>query len=418
MRTKLGRSLLLIVFLCATFVPAASGSAQVRQVSYSLQFVELSTTDVKILGIESAVEPDLSDFSAGSITGFIHSPNLIQILQTAGNLMQFAWTNETNQTARVAEPHLTVAVGERGKFSLAHEEWIANRGERALNEHLFGLELLISPVQVSQQGDLILTDLELKTVGPKYTLLTSVWTKSGVFEPIGVLSYELRTQEQGLLRSLDKSETRYFAVYLQVQPITNLPQTPSVNIGSLGGLPKLLWQQEPLAKRSIAQINLPVKPVGWPELELGLWLTQSFRAEFVSVGSDQYYHFDLGSALKQRQDLTLHLQLMRNKSYNYLALGARDQVKIEPWFTISAGLYPVVFDLQEKKLAKGGYWWGEVELNQNHLSGSVNYTKKLERSYWQGTVGYRVSPLDLVFVSYKTDLDNLKQVFVGFRKEF
>ena len=115
------------ILLCLTysfFAHGAEPGGEIRQVSYRLQIVELSDADAKILGVNLASPSDVLEQGIGSITRLIQSPTLTQILQNAASLLELTAANVAEQANRVAEPHLTVAVGETGRFVVSHEEWI------------------------------------------------------------------------------------------------------------------------------------------------------------------------------------------------------------------------------------------------------------------------------------------------------
>lgn len=405
------------ILLCLTysfFAHGAEPGGEIRQVSYRLQIVELSDADAKILGVNLASPSDVLEQGIGSITRLIQSPTLTQILQNAASLLELTAANVAEQANRVAEPHLTVAVGETGRFVVSHEEWTP-AGSTGLTERVFSFELLLTPERVDRDGGSVLTRVELGTAAN--SLLTTVWTRSGELQALGILTHQMRTESSGIFSSSEKHETRHFAVYLLAEPLSTLDDSPRVTLGSLGGLPGLLLPEGVYARSSSMTVALPAIPLGWPELELSLWLTESLRAELAVQPTYPHYHLDLGAALGGGQELTANLQLIKEARDLFFALGVSDRVEINTSLALSAGFYPLVVDLTERKLG-GLYGWVQAELTQDKVYGSMKGIVRMGSKYIQGTLGYRFTPDDVLFLNYTGGSGDYSQFSLGYRREF
>ena len=416
MKHKIVVLTLLLMVVLATVAFASGEPSGVRQVAYELQIFELSRSDAQIMGIWFPEPEDLLDLGAKSITRLVHSPGLIQILRTGASLFQVAASHERDQQVRLAQPRLTVALGETGKFALSTEEWISDQLQQTFSPYHYGLKMLLTPVRVDSGGEQIFTTVELSTSAMQnQELLTSVWTKAGDLEPIGVLSYEELCCETTILKEQEKSQIRYFAVYLRAQAIAQLSSEPSVQIGSLGGLTDLLWPGEPQLEPSMIQVSMPVKPLAMPEIELNWWLSKGVKVGF-STATEARYALEVGLAMFD-QELLLTGQVVGGESQTYMALGLTDRVVVHPSMTLSAGFYPLVLGLREQKLSRPS-WWVQMEVAENKVYGSLKYSEEVEYKTWEGNLGYQWAPKDLVLLRYKTDLKDQHRLFLGYQRKF
>lgn len=406
---------LLIWVALAPLSLADTSTGQPRQIAYELQLFELNQSDVQILGIALPDSEAVEALATESGIRLISSPGLIQILRAGAELFQVGITNEQVMLAAQANPSITVVMGETGRLSLVTQRWFRDNFADVFSADHYGLQLALTPLRADYKGESILTAVELST-SQANTLQTSVWTANEEVVPLGVLVYKVQTSDASLFSLNRQAETRFFAVYLKARTIQTIAREPIVNIGSLGGLSEILWLEE--AKRpSSVTLDASLTRVEFPELKLDWWLSKTIK---LGVGTSQgasSWKLTLGSTFFE-QDLLLQGELFMRSEANELRLGVTDRVEINHNLALSAGLYPLRFNINKRSLEPGLVWWGQLEYSQEKYYGSVAYDAESGDAFWQGTIGYYISPQDLATLSVRTDFEQLLRLSIGYRREF
>ena len=412
------QTLIITLVLATALSPWASAGEieQIRQVSYELIVIELEKSDALMLGISLPEPSALFEAGARAITRLVHSPGLVRLLQAGAGLVEFSASREQNQKISLDQPRITIALGETGSLSLATEEWHRNPDQHTFSSHQYGLKLLLTPVQTDSDGGRILTDVQLSTTAPR-GLLTSVWTNCGELEPLGVLTYQQKAEETRPFYSARKIQTRFFAVYLRAEARSNLPQDIPVQIGSLDGLTALLWPRETSMQPSSLKMTAPVYPFSVPEVELQCWVSKSVKLGITTTGRPFDFCLELGLALN-KEEFLLQSRLRGGNFPTRLALGVTDRVQINGNLAFSAGVYPLIVDLHQRKLERAILWWAQLETYRGKIYSSLKWETEIEHSRLEGSLGYSWTPQDMVFLNCRTDFEDHHSVGVGYRREF
>lgn len=415
MQTRFLASVFLLTLLIALALPAAIQSSSIRQVAYELELFELSKSDALIMGVDLPEPLDLFDRAAGPIVQLVHSPGVLQALRAGGDLLRVTATHETDKKIGLAKPQITIAVGQTGTLSLGTEEWIHNRQQQMFETHVSALNVRLTPLRADEEGEQIFTAVEVNSADSA-EFITSVWTTSGERVPLGVLTFMQESFEGGQAKDTERSEVRYFAVYMRASAAVELSETPMVQIGSLDRLTGLLWPEEVKAQASSITIAAPVAPFGLPELELDWWVTKTIKFNLEGRSQPSSLALELAGSIV-RQELMLLGQLLLSDAQIYLLLGIGDQLQPVPAVTFSAGVYPFSFNASEQTFETIFQWWGRVELSQERLYAALQLEGKNTPQAFQASFGYRLTENDTVFLRYRTATES-GLLSVGYRRSF
>ena len=378
------------------------------QVKYNLFIVELKAETLYNIGIDE-IEVDSEEYFQ-----FFTQKDLIEMAgQGVISFLRTSVFQSKSSFQKTAEPSLTVGIDSTASLNIGREIIAADEEGQ---EDIKQLNLEITPEEIQTENKSILTTINYSSnTFMKTELNTNMRTGFRKPELIALFSKNTNKNNSSVLRSKKKTKSsQYFALYLAARPVGSLPNKNSqaYDMGSLGNI--LKERSVKSAKRYRLDIRYGEKynldfnfqsPINRLGMKVEVKKDPKKESFFVEIGTD--YHLIEGLKFGS------YYQVRDQKEK--LKFGFNDRLKIKKGFHLSAGYYPVTFNLNSNKFSMTDGWWFKSEFNYKRLFLDLAY-EEIEtndiKSSWEGLVGLKIFDPVYLTAGYKKNRED-EETYIG-----
>lgn len=399
--------LLVLLILLSAALPGSAQNLFPPQVKYQLEVLELRTAEERSLVLEAfefQSSADAAELTFQMLTG----GKLTSIL--GGIPFQATARDTQEQTGRLAAPAVIVSMGQTASLRVVEETLVPELSLEGAFYRTNGVEIKVTPVMVNASTGEIGSSFEIQTSGEKNIVRTNAILQNGEQLPLSVVRFALD--------GTDKTEERYFAVFVTAEIVEERPDTATLSIGGLGGMAGLLWPEEVVFHReNYVWVALPFGPIDLPEGGFMVGDRLYIRGD-IQHASHSSALVGAGFALLP-EGLDVEMQMLWDGGQAYLALGLADAIEAIPGLTLSGGIMPAVFDLAEFQRQKVQYWF-EAYFDGHTFNFRLRYLSDLNSSPGtvQSEVGYKITENMSLFVKLSMHPNRGNRISSGLRLSF
>lgn len=380
-------------------------------VIYQMEIVELSEQmsqkfDLKNVNFEKT-DSTLS-------FGVNYEPELLQLLVKipfAEVEFEAGKSHERNLTS--TRPWVSTVMNRTAKILVSHETLSLITGERTGS----GLELRLTPLRISPDGESVLTRIEFKGLFGPNSVNTEMWVPRSDFAPIMVVSQDL-SGKNGLLRAGLNEGVRYFAVYMKSILQADLPTSNIYAVGSLDKTADLLWEDSDIDRESHveASVNFNEKEIGGSGAA-SLWITDSLNLDIEGAFPPLKFQGSIETRVLN-EELRLGLKAFYSADTGFLiAGGISDHSQISDYLTLSASFYPIVFDVGNLKLTQPS-WTVNVEVNVENFAFTIGAASQGQTILLSGNATIAIYKSLALLFGGSYDFSGNYKIMIGFRYSF
>ncbi len=382
-----------------------------NQITYRFDVVELKESQSSSLGLEE-LSLQLEN-SKNAPFEFIHREDLLRLMQgIPPSILSIDSLLEQSNQLQLSSPTLVTTLNNRAVISLLEEATSLLKDSGNHETRRQGLKLSITPERIDNKNR-VLSEIALDTSSEIRDLETKIWVEEGNHQLVGILRQQISSQKSELLYRKSRTEERFFALYVTAYPGSRNPGEDSLSTASMDGLGNLLWKrEEPLLENYF----MTTSELGSDKLQsiaAAWWFNQNNRLEL--SGNENHYSICLERRLEENLRLGLQVFNPREKG-GYLALGFSERVEVSPRVVLSAGFWPLVYDLSERELISS-YWQVKSELRGSKTLFQLDYSHEKDYSSLQTTVGYRLFEPFYLLLGYSIDREGDERLVFGTRWE-
>lgn len=348
------------------------------QIKYIIKFIELSTEEQKSLNLINL----LYDNSQKDGINFYNSEEVLELVdpEKLYNL-KLNFAKEKNYNYRIIDPKLIVSPFERTSIEVTKE--ILNIND---DKNLFYLEnklfLSILIKNISEDNKYITTEFNIESNNNNF-LNTTVNLKSDTDNLIGILTINKLSE-----KNLNNKKNKNFIVYLKALPYQKQENNQIVDLKNINDL----FDFQSLSDKEDKEESFVILYCGNLYFLQSKMVLNNDYSFYLSIKENKFLKFALDKNII-RTNLNLETKIYFEKEKNYfLSVGLNENVEISPFFTLGAGVYPLVYSLEYEKFMTG-YYWAKTDLNlvnkKNTISLIYNFKNyhslrvEIKRDFWK-----------------------------------
>ena len=312
------------------------------QVKYFLKIIEVSRE------IEKGI--DFTDFfydntKKGSI-GFYSRDQIFELLDPISlNNLKINYEDEKNINYSIIEPEIIVSIFEKASIEVNEEILNINQGEELI-KFKAALNLSLFTENISKDKKIITVNFSIENKG-QASFNSTLNLVSGKESLVGFLAIN---KEKKI--DFAPSQSKLFVVYIKA--VSFMPtDNYSTQIIKLDGLDNII--SSTILDDIRDQKNYISLISGEDKLLKSKLVFKRNFAFYLDYKENNY--ISLGLDRNLFSDLNLEFNIYNSQENDYfLSLGLNEKVIISPYLLLGAGVYPVVYDLEDEAYKKNYYW--------------------------------------------------------------
>jgi len=357
------------------------------QVKYIFKIIEISKQKQSIIRLNEL----FFDNSSKSGIDFYNRKQVLEFLDPVSlNNLKIEYNKDNNFSYSIIEPEIIVSLFERASIEVNEEVLnIDDEDELFKSENKLFLSLFTSNISVNKQ--IITTDFTIETKENNF-LNTTLNLVNGEENLVGIL-----TIKNNNTINFVPNQSKFYAVYLKANFLKELTKENNeiINLDGLNNIvssfnfDKVREQEKYIVLFLGKNNSVKSKIVFKNDFALYFGFKEN---EYMNLGLDNNIFSDL--------NFELNFYSCNEKEY-FLSLGVNEEIKIHPYFSLGAGFYPIVFEIEKEKF-KNHYYWVNAKIfvfnNKNKIQ--FYYRERNEKKVFRTEISRELGDkIDIILVN-------------------
>ena len=310
------------------------------QIKYIFKIIEIS----KKTQTKMSLDELFYDKSSKGKIDFYSNEEIVEFLDPVSlNNLKIEYTDKNNFSYSIIEPEIIVSLFENASIEVNEEIMnITDEEEFIRSENKLNLSLFTRNISSDQK--IITTDLRVETKNNTF-LNTTVKTINGEENLVGILVINNS--------DLARSQKKIYAVYLKAISLRELSKDNN-KIINLDGLNNIV-SSTIFNNKKRGEEKYILLFIGENNSIKSKIVFKREYALYLDYEENDYIMLGLDKTMFSKLNLELNVYAW-NKNEYYLSLGVNEEVRVNPYFSLGAGVYPIVYEVKSEKFQDEYYW--------------------------------------------------------------
>lgn len=310
------------------------------QIKYIFKIIEIS----KKAQTKMSLDELFYDKSSKGKIDFYSNEEIVEFLDPVSlNNLKIEYTDKNNFSYSIIEPEIIVSLFENASIEVNEEIMnITDEEEFIRSENKLNLSLFTR--NISRDQKIITTDLRVESKDNTF-LNTTVKTINGEENLVGILVINNS--------DLARSQKKIYAVYLKAISLRELSKDNN-KIINLDGLNNIV-SSTIFNNKKRGEEKYILLFIGENNSIKSKIVFKKEYALYLDYEENDYIMLGLDKTMFSKLNLELNVYAW-NKNEYYLSLGVNEEVRVNPYFSLGAGVYPIVYEVESEKFQEEYYW--------------------------------------------------------------
>ena len=310
------------------------------QIKYIFKIIEIS----KKAQTKMSLDELFYDKSSKGKIDFYSNEEIVEFLDPVSlNNLKIEYTDKNNFSYSIIEPEIIVSLFENASIEVNEEIMnITDEEEFIRSENKLNLSLFTR--NISRDQKIITTDLRVETKNNTF-LNTTVKTINGEENLVGILVINNS--------DLARSQKKIYAVYLKAISLRELSKDNN-KIINLDGLNNIV-SSTIFNNKKRGEEKYILLFIGENNSIKSKIVFKREYALYLDYEENDYIMLGLDKTMFSKLNLELNVYAWNKNEYN-LSLGVNEEVRVNSYFSLGAGVYPIVYEVKSEKFQDEYYW--------------------------------------------------------------
>lgn len=310
------------------------------QIKYIFKIIEIS----KKAQTKMSLDELFYDKSSKGKIDFYSNEEIVEFLDPVSlNNLKIEYTDKNNFSYSIIEPEIIVSLFENASIEVNEEIMnITDEEEFIRSENKLNLSLFTR--NISRDQKIITTDLRVETKNNTF-LNTTVKTINGKENLVGILVINNS--------DLARSQKKIYAVYLKAISLRELSKDNN-KIINLDGLNNIV-SSTIFNNKKRGEEKYILLFIGENNSIKSKIVFKREYALYLDYEENDYIMLGLDKTMFSKLNLELNVYAWNKNEYN-LSLGVNEEVRVNSYFSLGAGVYPIVYEVKSEKFQDEYYW--------------------------------------------------------------
>lgn len=309
------------------------------QIKYIFKIIEISKKAQTKMNLDEL----FYDKSSKGKIDFYSNDEIVEFLDPVSlNNIKIEYKDKNNFSYSIIEPEIIVSLFENASIEVNEEVMnITDEEEFIRLENKLNLTLFTR--NISRDQKIITTDLRVETKDNTF-LNTTIKTINGEENLVGILVINNS--------DLARNQKKLYAVYIKAISLRKLSKDNN-KIINLDGLNNIVSSTIFDNKRDEEKYILLF--IGENNSIKSKIVFKREFALYLDYEEDDYIMLGVDKTMFSKLNLELNAYTWNQIEY-YLSLGVNEEVRVSPYFSLGAGVYPIVYEVESEKFQEEYYW--------------------------------------------------------------